>query len=384
MRFIHTADWHLGRLFHGVHLTNDQAHVLDQLVDLIRGEKAAAVLISGDIYDRAIPPPEAVKLLDDTLSRIVKGLNVPVILIAGNHDSPHRLGFGSRLLATEGLHIFGALSTEVAPVILHDGAGPVRIYSTPYAEPPTVREHLADDAIQDHDEAMRALVARVREVHPPGDRSILIAHAFVAGSEESESERPLSIGGASTVDAAHFQDFNYVALGHLHRPQTAGGDFIHYSGSLLKYSFSEANHTKSVNLVEMDAQGHCRVERISLTPRRDVRRIEGYLSDILKGPKSGEHREDYLLVTLQDTGAILDPMGTLRDVFPNVLHIERPPLMTDGQVQGSRADHRKMNEAELFSQFFSQVTGEDLTDEQSTALADVVDAMRRRQREATA
>ncbi|MBI3948903.1 MAG: exonuclease SbcCD subunit D [Acidobacteria bacterium] len=384
MRFIHTADWHLGRLFHGRHLTDDQAHVLNQLVDLVNDAKADALLIAGDIYDRAVPPPEAVTLLDDILSRVAKGLNVPVILIAGNHDSPHRLAFGSRLLATEGLHIFGSLAPEIMPVVLHDGAGPVYIYSLPYAEPSVVRECLACDTIQDHNTAMRALLARVREIHPPGQRSILVTHAFVAGGQESESERPLSVGGASTVDPACFQGFHYVALGHLHRPQTASSDSIRYSGSLLKYSFSEANHVKSVHLVEMDAQGNCQVERLSLTPRRDLRCLEGYLADLLQGPEAGESRDDYIMVTLLDTGAILDAIGKLREVYPNVLHIERPFLMTGGQVRGLRTDHRTMDDAQLFSQFFSQVTGEDLTKEQAAAFASIVNAMRRRQREATA
>jgi exonuclease SbcD len=206
----------------------------------------------------------------------------------------------------------------------------------------------------------------------------------VAGGLESESERPLSVGGASTVNAACFDGFHYVALGHLHRPQTAGDDRIHYAGSLLKYSFSEVDHIKSVNLVEMDAAGDCQVERISLTPRRDVRRIEGYLADILKGPDAGEHRDDYIMVTLLDTGAILDAMGKLREVYPNVLHIERPFLMTGGQVRGPHTDHRQLNESDLFSQFFSQITGENLTEEQSAALASILDGLRRRQREADA
>jgi DNA repair protein SbcD/Mre11 len=384
MRFIHTADWHLGRLFHGVHLTDDQAHVLDQLVDFVKDSKADALLVSGDIYDRAVPPPEAVALLDDVLARIVRGLNVPAILIAGNHDSPQRLGFGSRLLATRGLHISGALSPDVSPVVLGDEAGPVHVYSVPYAEPSVVRERLECDAIQNHDAAMRALLDRVREVHPPGERSILIAHAFVAGGRESESERPLSVGGASTVDPACFHGFDYVALGHLHRAQSAGSDSIQYAGSLLKYSFAETDHVKSVNLIAMDAGGGCSVERISLSPRRDVRCIKGNLSDLLKGPGAGENRDDYIMATLLDMGAILDAIGQLREVYPNVLHIVRPFLTAAGQLRGPHEDHRKMDEAELFAEFFSQVTGESLTGEQAAAFTSIVGAMRRRQREVSA
>jgi exonuclease SbcD len=381
MRFIHTADWHLGRLFHGVHLTEDQAHILDEFVAFVKDGRPDVLLIAGDIYDRAVPPPEAVALLDDVLSRLVLGLKVPVVLIAGNHDSPHRLGFGSRLLAGQRLHIFGSLADELTPVVIDDNAGPVYIYALPYAEPPVVRESLSSDAIQDHQAAMLALIGRMRQLHPEATRSILVAHTFVVGGLECESERPLSVGGAGAVDCACFDGFDYVALGHLHRPQTAGKDVVQYAGSLLKYSFSEANHRKSVSLVEMDAQGRCRVEKIALTPRRDVRCLEGHLADILRGPQSGENPQDYLMVTLLDTGAILDAMGKLRDVYPNVLHIERPGLMAGGEMHGTRADHRKMNDTELFASFFLQATGERLTEAQGSAYASVVNAMRQRERE---
>jgi exonuclease SbcD len=381
MRFVHTADWHLGRLFHGVHLTEDQAHILEQFVAFVKDGKPDVLLIAGDIYDRAVPPPEAVGLLDDFLSRLVLGLKVPVVLIAGNHDSPHRLGFGARLLAGQRLHIFGSFSEEIAPVIIEDEAGPVYIYGVPYAEPPVIREYLRCDTVQDHDSAMVALINRLRRVHPEGRRSVLVAHTFVGGGLECESERPLSVGGTGAVDCACFEGFDYVALGHLHRPQTAGKDSIQYAGSLLKYSFSEANHTKSVSLVELDGKGHCRVEKISLTPHRDVRCIEGHLVDILKGPKSGENPQDYLMVTLLDTGAILDAIGKLREVYPNVLHIERPGLMTGGDMHGTHTDHRKMDDTELFASFFFQATGEHLTEEQRSAYASVVNATRQRERE---
>jgi exonuclease SbcD len=381
MRFIHTADWHLGRLFHGVHLTEDQAHILDQFVAFVRDSRPDVLLIAGDIYDRAVPPPEAVALLDDALSRLVLDLRVPVVLIAGNHDSPQRLGFGSRLLSGQRLHIFGSFSDDLTPVVIEDRAGPVYIYAVPYAEPPVVRESLRSDLIQTHQAAMLALIERIHQVHPPGKRSVLVAHTFVVGGLECESERPLSVGGAGAVDCACFAGFDYVALGHLHRPQSAGKDSIQYAGSLLKYSFSEADHNKSVSLVEMDAQGRCNVEKISLTPRRDVRCLAGYLADILKGPKSGENPQDYLMVTLLDTGAILDTIGKLREVYPNVLHIERPSLMAGGELHGSRTDHRQMNDTELFAAFFLQTTGEPLTEEQRSAYAAVVNAMQQRERE---
>ena len=382
MRFIHTADWHLGRILHQVHLTQDQAAALDQLELLVRESKLDAFLISGDIYDRAVPPPDAVSLLDDFLSRMVLGLKVPVIIIAGNHDSPERLEFGARLHAAGGLHLAGRVPADALFVELHDRSGPVRIYALPYAEPAFVRERLASDEIRDHDCAMRALTDRIRAAHPAAVRSILAAHAFVAGGEESESERHLTVGGAGTVSPACFDGFSYAALGHLHRPQSCGGDRIHYAGSLLKYSFSEANQPKSVNVVEMDDCGECSLERIALTPRRDVRRIRGTLKELLNGPACGESREDYIMATLTDTEPVLDAMGKLSAVYPNILHVDRTYLSSGGEGGGTGADRRRLSEGDLFSAFYSQVTGEELTEEGKKTFAETVDALRGREREA--
>jgi DNA repair protein SbcD/Mre11 len=384
MRFIHTADWHLGRLFHGVHLTDDQAYALDQLVGLAKEARVDAVLIAGDIYDRAIPPPEAVQLLDEVISRLVVNHHVPIVMIGGNHDSPDRLGFASKVLAGQRLHIFGPLSSEVNAVMLEDKAGPICVYAVPYAEPAVVRGQLASESVRDHNSAMQALLARIRQHQSVGRRTILVAHAFVIGGEECESERPLSVGGADAVDVTGFAGFDYVALGHLHRPQMVGHDHIQYAGSLLKYSFSEANHSKSVNLVDMGPDGQCTVERIRLSTRRDVRCLEGYLADLLQGPHAGENRDDYLMVSLLDTGAILDAPGKLRAVYPNVLNLERAILAGTRQIHTSRGDHRRMNDAELFAAFFHEVTGTALTGEQTSEYAAVVDAMRQHEREVVA
>ncbi len=374
MRIIHTADWHLGRIFHGIHLTEDQAHVLDRFIDLVKDAKPDAVLVSGDIYDRAVPPPEAVSLLDDVLSRLCLDCGVPVVVIAGNHDSPDRLGFGSRLLATQKLHMLGSMVPPIKPITLEDKYGPILLHALPYAEPSVVREKLSREDVTDHDSAMRALT---EGTSPRSGRSVLMAHAFVPGCTESDSERPLTVGGTGTVDAACFEGFSYVALGHLHCPQETSADRIHYSGSLLKYSFAEAQHRKSVNLVEIDGNRACAVERIPLSPKRDVRCMEGKIEKLLDGNKS----DDYLSITLLDREPILDAMGKLREVYPNVLHIDRPFLTPSGDVHGG-ADHRKMGDTELFAAFFSQVTGDELTVPENKAFSDVVDALRKRDREA--
>ncbi len=377
MRFIHTADWHLGRIFHGVHLTDDQAYILEQFIKLVGDVKPDAVLIAGDIYDRSVPPHEAVQLLDEVLFRIILDCRVPVIIIAGNHDSPQRLGFGHRLLARQGLYIIGQLTNGFVPVVLKDAFGPVYFCPVSYAEPPVVREFLGTQEVQEHDGAMAALAGQWVARVPAGARKVALAHAFVAGGEESESERPLSIGGADQVLATHFQSFNYTALGHLHKPQPAGGEHTRYAGSLMKYSFSEAAHHKSVTLVEMDASGTVTWEPVSLCPRRDVRCLDGYLNDLLVELPGGAGKEDYLMVTLRDPGAILDPIGKLREVYPNVLHIERPYLTSGGDLRGPGGDHRHLSELDLFTSFFQQVAGEELSPEQQRVLADTVEQVYR-------
>lgn len=381
MRFLHTSDWHLGRLFYGTHLTGDQAYVLDGLIDLVADSKVDAVLVAGDVYDRAVPPTDAVALLDEVLTRILLDCRVPVIMIAGNHDSPERLGFGTRLLSGQGLHLVSGIGETFRPVVLYDKHGPVYFCPLPYADPPVVREKLQAPEVQDHAGAGSVLVERFLARVPAGARQVALAHVFVAGGEESESERPLSVGGAGTVDARCFQSFHYTALGHLHRPQCAGSDRVRYSGSLLKYSFAEAGSDKSVTLVEMDATGAVKTEQIALSPRRDVRCLEGYLEELLSGPREGVNKDDYLAVTLKDTGAILDAIGKLRTVYPNVLHIERPCFSAAGELRGPGGDHRRVNEAELFKSFFEQVTGDTLEDDLHSVFAETLEAFYRRERE---
>ncbi|MFA5384867.1 MAG: exonuclease SbcCD subunit D [Eubacteriales bacterium] len=383
MRFIHTSDWHLGRIFHGTHLTDDQAYVLEDFIKLVSYSKPDVVLIAGDIYDRAAPPAEAVNLLDDVLSRILLYCRVPVILIAGNHDSPERLGFGAKLLARQGLHIAGVLDKNIAPVEIYDADGPVYIYPVPYADPPVVREKFSINDVHDHNEAMAYITNQLTADIPSGARSIMVGHSFVAGGEVSESERPLSIEGSGFVDPEHFSSFHYAALGHLHRPQYTGRENIRYSGSLMKYSFFEAGHRKSVTLVEMDREGKTNIEEVCLTPRRDVRCLEGLLNDILAGPRSGESRDDYLKVTLTDSGAILDALNKLRSVYPNVLHIERPFLTSGAELRGPGGDHRGLSETSLFLSFFEQVTGTALSAGQLQVFTDTVENLYRQEREAT-
>ncbi len=382
MKFLHTADWHLGRQFHNVSLIEDQRHVLGQLVALAGDNRVDAVVIAGDVYDRAVPNPEAVTLLDQFLSQVVGELGIPVIMIAGNHDSAGRLGFGSALLAASGLHIFGPVQADPGVATLEDPWGPVHFAGLPTAAPAAVRAATGTSDVHTHEAALATLADAARARVPAGERSVCVAHCFVAGGEESESERPLSVGGAGSVPKSVFEGFTYTALGHLHRPQRLG-ERIHYAGSLLKYSFSEISHVKSVHLVEMDGEGGVAVTPHRLPPLRDLRLIEGELADLLKGPGPGENPADFLLVRLTDRKALLDPMGRLREVYPNVLHIERPALAQASPTALKGGDPGR-GDRELFAAFFEEVTGEPLTGEEQALFAEVCEHLQRREREAPA
>jgi DNA repair protein SbcD/Mre11 len=339
-----------------------------------------ALIIAGDVFDRAVPSPEAVVLLDEFLAETVLQLGIPVLMIAGNHDSGRRLAFASGLLSRAGLHVFGGYDGPPRAVTLSDRYGPVHFVALPYAEPALLREASGQAELHSHQQAMAWLGEAARAAIPAGERSVCIAHCFVAGGAESESERPLSVGGSAAVSAECFAGFSYTALGHLHRPQ-AVGERIHYSGSLLKYSFSEIPHAKSVQLVELGPDASLDIQRVPLQPRRDLRLIEGLLAELLEGPPPGENPEDFLLVRLTDTGALLDPMGRLRELYPNVLHLERPALERAAAAT-LRAPRAGMADRELFAAFFEQVTGEALSAEQQDALRELLEAMARERREA--
>ena len=376
MRFIHTADWHLGRLFHGVHLTEDQSYVLDQLVDICREERPDALVVAGDIYDRAVPPPEAVSLLDQTLGRIVVDLSIPTILIAGNHDSPDRLHFGARVFANQRLHVFGVYRGEEACVTLGDGDGPVRFHCIPYIEPPVVRGVLQLPEVRSHDDAARAAVARLGA---GSGRDVLVAHWHVEGALTSSSERPLATLGAETVGADVAERFSYTALGHLHRPQYVGNETIRYAGAPLKYSFAEVGETKSVSLVEIDAQGHCRVEEIPLTPRRDLAQRSGSLIELLNAANTDPQRDCYLKIELTEKRPVLNAMARLREVYPHLLQVERTASQETGPHRP--VDHRALSETDLFSNFFEHVTGEALGSELRGAFEATLGDLRQRERE---
>lgn len=375
MKLFHTADWHLGKLVHGVYMTEDQRYVLEQFIAAVQEEKPDAVIIAGDLYDRAIPPTEAVELLDEVLERIVIDLETPVIAIAGNHDSPDRISFGTRMMESRSLYLTGQLRSELKPVVLSDEHGEVHFHLIPYADPAVVRHVLEDEAIRTHDDAMRAITGKLDAQLDPEARHVFVGHAFVtptgeAADNTSESERPLTIGGAEHVRAAYFKSFHYSAFGHLHQAHYVLDETIRYAGSPLKYSISEEKHNKGFFVVELDSKGAVSIEKREFFPKRDMRRVEVTLEEL----DTHTVNEDYVYVTLISDHPVLFPMEKVRAVYPNAMHVERrnrETLKAEGVTEAAAAGMRRSetDPVLLFASFYQEVKGQPLTDEKKALFA---------------
>lgn len=383
LKIFHTADWHLGKLVQGVYMTEDQAFVLNQFLQAIDEERPDVVIIAGDLYDRALPPVEAVNLLDDLLAEIVVKRKVPVLSIAGNHDSPTRLQFGNKLMKESGLYIKGEIDTLLEPVILHDEFGEVHFHLIPFAEPSTVKNLFDDPTIQTYDDAMKKVIERLEEQMDPSKRHVFVGHAFVTPSGEkeentSDSERPLSIGGTECVNAHYFKSFHYTALGHLHKAHKVLNDTIRYAGSPLKYSSSEANHEKGFYIVQLDEVGNVEIEKRKFTPRRDIRIVEGTIQDILKHTPS----EDYVFVRLTDLTPVVGAMEQIRTVYPNAMHVERKTMQTLKQLEEGEVIRREqMDDMQLFKAFHQEIIGEAPTEDVVKLFEEVLQEMLKEERE---
>ncbi|WP_249872065.1 exonuclease SbcCD subunit D [Oceanobacillus saliphilus] len=386
MKFFHTADWHLGKLVQGVYMTEEQRYVLQQFIQAVEEEKPDVVIIAGDLYDRAVPPIEAVHLLDEVLETIVLKLKTPVIAVAGNHDSPSRLNFGSSIMRNNGFHIIGNFTKDMKSVVLHDDDGEVHFHLIPYSDPSMVRTVLEDEAIRSHNDAAKKIVEQIKKQMDPKSRHVAVGHAFVTpfGEEEentSDSERPLSIGGAEYVDAHHYMPFHYTALGHLHQAHHVLDEKIRYAGSLLKYSISEEHHKKGFQIVEMDGDGNISFEKRLLTPRRDIRTVEATLKDLL----THDLNEDYVFVKLLDESPVLSPMEKVKSVYPNAMHVERKndtlsPSLTGGENSVSRS---KMSDLDLFRAFYKEVKGNEASEEAEAIFIEVLDDLLKEANETT-
>jgi exonuclease SbcD len=320
MRLLHTSDWHLGRSFHREDLLPAQAQFVDFLVETVRSERVDAVLVSGDVYDRALPPVDAVAVFDDALRRLA-ATGTRVVLISGNHDSARRLGFGSGLIDAAGIHLRTSVAAAHQPVLLDDPDGAVAVYAVPYLEPDAVRGELGCDE-RTHAAVLDAAMRRVRDdlAGRAGTRSVVLAHAFVSGAEPSESERDISVGGVPSVPLSAFAGVDYAALGHLHGAQRLS-DRVRYSGSPLPFSFSEEHHTKQVLLVELGGRPGAApsVESVPTPVHRPLARLTGRLDDLVTAERWAAYDDHYLQVTLTDPVRPREPMERLRRRFPHVL-----------------------------------------------------------------
>lgn len=371
MKFIHTSDWHLGRQFHNVSLLDDQQAVLDQLIQYIENNPVDAVVVAGDIYDRSVPPTIAIELLNKVVKRICGELNTPMILISGNHDGAERLGFGSEQMKNAGLHIISNFEDMLTPVVIEtESAGQVAFYGMPYNDPEQVR-FAYQEPVSTHDQAHKLLAEKITEQFQSEQRNVLVSHCFVDGAIESESERPLSIGGSDRVSHEHFLNFDYVALGHLHQPQKKGEEYIRYSGSLMKYSFGEQNQKKGFTLVEIDQNGFVSAEHVDLAAPHEMRIVEGELEQVIEQGKTDPKNEDYLLVRLMDKHAILNPMEKLRTVYPNVLHLEKPGMLIGVEQEMAQAKLAR-SEIDMFRDFFTEAQDSQLSQEQDQAISDII------------
>ena len=358
MRLLHTSDWHLGRSFHREDLLSAQARFVDFLVDTVRSEGVDAVLVSGDVYDRALPPVDAVALCDDALRRLA-GTGARVVLISGNHDSARRLGFGSGLIDTAGIHLRTDVAAAHQPVLLEDRDGPVAVYAVPYLEPDAVRAELGCDD-RSHAAVLGAAMARVRDdlSGRPDSRSVVLAHAFVMGGEASESERDISVGGVSSVPRSVFDPVDYAALGHLHGAQRLS-DGVRYSGSPLPYSFSEEHHTKAMLMVELGASpgSPVKVSTVPTPVHRPLARLTGRLDDLLTGDRWAGFEGHYLQVTLTDPSRPREPMERLRRRFPHVLVLGFAPETACDPATSYAERMRGRSDLEVATDFVAHVRG---------------------------
>ena len=405
MRFLHTADWHLGRIFYGQYLTDDQAYVLEhQFFTILKEEKIDGILLAGDVFDRAVPPIEAIELWDSIITRLAMDYKVPLFVVSGNHDGAERLEVGRSMLSESGIHIWGSPHHALQPFEFEGADGRVAICPMPFSEPRRIGDALGlssnesksvdTDMVEDtlfsyvdgkdqeavalnlhnYDQMYQAWSDYLYKQVPKRMRSIAISHAFVMGGEVGGSERTLSVGGSEQVNPRVFKDFHYTALGHLHGPQRMGADQIRYSGSPLKYSFDEHGQKKSFTIIDMDTKGSVDISTIPVEAKRDVVILEGYFEDLLNNKElQAKHKDDYVQARLLDTMPIMDGMARLRQVYPRCMTIElvgrvATPVAVMGDVV-----FKELNERQLFNQFAENVWKKPLTEEEQSYIDSVWD-----------
>ncbi|MDD3794416.1 MAG: exonuclease SbcCD subunit D [Lachnospiraceae bacterium] len=377
MRFIHLSDLHIGKRVNEFSMLEDQRFILHQILEIIDEKKVDGVWIAGDVYDKTVPSAEAVQLFDDFLTELADR-ELPVFVISGNHDSPERIAFGARLLNSRGVYLSPVYNGKTEPVVLQDAYGEIRIYLLPFLKPAMVKHVFPEREITSYQEALEAAIEAIKgNLTAEWDRScrnILLAHQFVTGSERSDSEE-CSVGGMDNVDASVFSDFDYVALGHIHKPQRAGRENIRYCGTPLKYSFSEAGHTKSVTLVDAGEKGNLTIQTEVLHPLRDLREIRGsYMELTALENYRNTNTSDYLHITLTDEEDIPDAIGRLRSIYPNIMKLDYDNLRTSQSqlVEGGAAVQQK-TPLQLFQEFYQLQNNQEMSKEQEEFVQELIE-----------
>ena len=363
MKLIHLSDLHLGKRLNDFSLGEDQEYILNKILGIVEAEAPDAVVIAGDVYDKAIPSVEAVGLFDEFLVRLAK-LNTQIFVISGNHDSPERIAFGNRLLDAAGLHLSPVYSGRVEPITLEDAFGPVHFYLLPFVKPLHVRRFYPDDPTDTYTQALSAAVEHMDI--DERQRNILVTHQFVTGAARSDSEE-LCVGGADNVDSAVFQAFDYVALGHIHSPQHCGSEKVRYCGTPLKYSFSEVKDQKSVTVAELKEKGNLTIRTVPLKPLRELVELRGTFAE-LTDKSFYEHttwQTDYTHLTLTDEEDIPDAIGKLRLIYQGLMKLDYDNARTrsNGEITGAEVQ-RARSPLELFADFYALQNNRPMTQEQ--------------------
>jgi exonuclease SbcD len=363
MKFFHLSDLHLGKHVNEFSLLEDQWDILQKIVVLAKENKPDAVLIAGDVYDKSMPSVEAVQLLDRFLVWLNE-LGITVFIVSGNHDNAERVAFGAELLKNSNVHIVQSYNGKIAPVTLSDRYGDINIWMLPYLKPSLVRRHFPDKDVVTYSDAICAALSNANL--DISARNVLIAHQFVTGAITSESEE-ISVGGSENVDGSIFDEFDYIALGHIHRPQQIGRETLRYSGTPLKYSFSEASHTKSVTVVDMDSKGKITITELPLAPLRDMREIRGTYNEIMnRNSYRSTNTEDYVHIVLTDEQDEPDAMAKLRNVYPNLMRLEYDNRRTKATSSlETVASTEKKTPSQLFGELFELQNGRPMSEDQS-------------------
>ncbi len=372
MKLIHLSDLHLGKRVNEYSMLEDQEYILLKILNIIDDEQLDGVMIAGDVYDKSVPSAEAVSLFDDFLVRLAER-KIPVFVISGNHDSPERIAFGSRIMNAGGIYMSPVYHGKIEPVRLYDAYGEVNIYMLPFIKPAHVRRFHEEDEIQSYTDALRTAVSDMNI--DTGKRNVLITHQFVTGALRSESEE-VSVGGADNVDADVFADFDYVALGHIHSPQNCGSPRIRYCGTPLKYSFSEAKDQKSVTVAELKEKGDVTYRTVPLVPRYDMKELRGTYEELTLRSYyiNTTWQEDYTHITLTDEEDIPDAIGKLRTVYHHLMKLDYDNTRTrsNAQIQGE-AEVETKTPYELFADFYELQNNQPMSEEQSGYIRELIE-----------